>query len=101
MVTHIVLFKLAENAEGKTKQQNALFLKQELENLITLIPELKKIEVSINSQEAPQSNFDLMLYSEFDTFADLDVYQEHPAHKKVGAYIGKVRTDRAAIDYEA
>ena len=38
--------------------------------------------------------------SEFDTFEDIDIYQEHPEHKKVAAYIGKVRISRAAVDYE-
>ena len=32
--------------------------------------------------------------------ADLDTYQVHPEHKRVAAYIGKVRTARAAVDYE-
>jgi len=31
---------------------------------------------------------------------DLNSYQVHPEHKKVAAYIGKVKTSRAAVDYE-
>jgi hypothetical protein len=31
---------------------------------------------------------------------ELETYQEHPEHKRVAAYIGKVRTDRACVDYE-
>lgn len=100
MVKHIVFFKLADVAEGKTKAENAAYIKKELENLIHLIPRLKKIEVGINSEKAPEGNFDLVLYSEFDSFDDLDAYQVHPEHKRVGAYIGKVKTDRAAVDYE-
>jgi hypothetical protein len=100
MIKHIVFFNLADNAEGKTKQQNAIFIKSELENLIHLVPEIVKIEVGINSPDAPQGNFDLSLYSEFKTMADLDAYQIHPEHKRVAAYIGKVKTDRACVDYE-
>jgi len=100
MIKHIVFFKLAENAEGKTKAENAVFIKNELENLKNLIPEIRMIEVGINSTEAPVANFDIALNSEFNSMADLDAYQAHPEHKRVAAYIGKVRTDRACVDYE-
>ena len=38
MIKHIVFFGLAENAEGKTKAENAAIIKAELENLKHLIP---------------------------------------------------------------
>lgn len=100
MIKHIVFFKLAESAEGMTKAENAIFIKNELENLKNLIPQIRMIEVGINSPEAPTVNFDIALNSEFDSMADLDTYQTHPEHKRVAAYIGKVRTDRACVDYE-
>jgi len=100
MIKHIVFFKLAENAEGRTRAENAIYIKNELEALKNLIPEIRLIEVGINSPEAPEGNFDIALNSEFDTMADLDTYQVHPEHKRVAAYIGKVRTDRACVDYE-
>lgn len=100
MLKHIVFFKLAEEAEGNTKIQNAQIIKNQLENLIHYIPELRKIEVGINSLDAPQDNYDLVLYSEFDNMKDLDIYQKHPDHQKVLAFISKVRIARAAVDYE-
>jgi hypothetical protein len=100
MIKHIVFFGLAENAEGKSKHENAEIIKYELENLIHSIPEIKKIEVGINTPDAPKTNFDIALYTEFENLKALDIYQEHPAHKKVAAYIGKVKISRAAVDYE-
>jgi Stress responsive A/B Barrel Domain len=100
MIKHIVFFGLADSAEGKSKAELATFIKFELENLIHLIPEIKKIEVGINCPNAPKTNYDLALYSEFETMEALDIYQEHPEHKRVAAFIGKVRTTRAAVDYE-
>ena len=100
MIKHIVFFGLADNAEGKSKAENAQIIKKELENLKNLIPEIKKIEVGINYPNAPKTNYDIALYSEFDNFDAIDIYQEHPEHKKVAAYIGKVRISRAAVDYE-
>ena len=101
MIKHIVFFGLEEHAEGKTKAENALIVKNSLEELINYIPELKKIEVGINHPDAPQGNYDIALYCEFDTMADLDIYQNHPEHKRVAAYLTKVRTSRAAVDYES
>ena len=100
MIKHIVFFGLADNAESKTKLENAEIIKLELENLINFIPEIKKIEVGINAPNAPKTNYDIALYSEFDSLEALDIYQEHPEHKRVAAYIGKVRTSRAAVDYK-
>lgn len=100
MIKHIVFFKLADVAEGKTKSENAEIIKKDLESLKHTISVLKKIEVGINHLEAPESNYDVILYCEFDSMADLDIYQNHPEHKKAGAYISKVRTGRAAVDYE-
>ena len=100
MIKHIVFFGLADNAEGKSKAENAQIIKLELENLRQFIPEIIKIEVGINCPNAPKTNFDIALYSEFESLATLDTYQEHPEHKRVAAFIGKVRTSRAAVDYE-
>jgi hypothetical protein len=101
MIKHIVFFGLADEAEGKSKAENAAFIKSELEKLKNLIPQIRCIEVGINHADAPATNYDIALYCEFDSLTDLDIYQEHPEHKKVAAYIGKVRTSRACVDYEA
>lgn len=100
MIKHIVFFRLADNAEGKSREQNALLIKEKLENLKNLVPEIKMIEVGVNCPNAPKTDYDIALYTEFNSFDDLDVYQEHPEHKKVAAYIGKVKTSRASVDYE-
>ena len=40
-----------------------------------------KIEVGIHLPDAPAGDYDIALYSEFKTMADLDIYQVHPEHK--------------------
>lgn len=100
MIKHIVFFGLVESANGKSKAENAKVIKEELENLANLIPEIIKIEVGINHPDATTSNYDIALYSEFESLDALKIYQEHPEHKRVAAYIGSVRTSRAAVDYE-
>lgn len=101
MVKHIVFFGIADDTEGVSKSDMCKLIQSELENLKNLIPELKKIEVGINQPELGTGNFDLSLYTEFNSWADLDTYQIHPEHKRVAAIIGKAKTSRACVDYEA
>ena len=100
MIKHVVCFQLADEAEGKTKVENARIIKKGLENLVNFISQSKKIEVGINCPDTPDTNYDVLLYCEFDSVADLNIYQEHPEHKKVGAYIGKVKIGRVCVDWE-
>jgi hypothetical protein len=60
----------------------------------------KKGEVVINSAEAPESNYTIALICDFESIDDLNAYQVHPAHKKFGAFIAEIKTERACIDYE-
>ena len=100
MIRHLVLFELADEAEGATKAENALQIKERLEALRGVIPEIRKMEVKLNHPGAPAGNYDVVLDSEFESLEDLRAYAVHPEHLKVGEFIAKVRTARAAIDYE-
>ena len=100
MIKHLVLFKLADEAEENTKEKNALLIKEKLEALKNVIPVIRKIEVLINHTDASPDNYDVILDSEFDSLEDVKIYAVHPEHVKVGEFISKVRTARAAIDYE-
>ena len=97
MVKHIVMWKIKDSAEGRTKEENIKWIKQSLENLPKSIPEIKFLEVgrNINSDTC----FDAVLYSEFENPEDLEIYQNHPEHKKIAEYIGKIKEDRICGDY--
>lgn len=99
MIKHIVMFKLKE-ADGRSEYENALEAKKRFDNVIANVKELKKGEVVINSKDAPESNYTISLLCDFDTIADLNAYQIHPAHLEFGKFISTVRIDRACIDYE-
>lgn len=100
MIKHLVFFKLADEAEGNTKAENILLVKEKLEALKEVISVIRKIEVFSNHPEASVGNYDIVLDSEFDSLEDLETYATHPEHLKVGEFIAKVRIGRAAIDYE-
>lgn len=98
MIKHIVLWKIKENAEGKSKAENIQMVKEMLLSLKNL-PMLIELEVGINAENADKSNFDISLLTVFNSIDNLNAYQVHPDHKAVAAYIGKVREERACIDY--
>lgn len=100
MVKHLVLFKLADEAEGNKKEENAQIIKERLEALKDLIPVIRSIKVHINHSDASPENYDIVLDSEFNTLEDVKAYAVHPEHVKVGEFISKVKTGRAAIDFE-
>lgn len=100
MIKHVVFFRLAEEAEGKTKQENAQIIKQGLMSLLDKVPVLKFERVGINIPNAKKTDYDVCLECEFASWEDVDTYQNHPEHLKVAAYIAKCRTARAAVDYE-
>lgn len=98
MVKHIVMFGLQEEAEGASRSENAQKIKVALEALVDKIDCLKSMRVFINEEDSPSGNSDLMLVAELEKMEDVPVYSNHPAHQEVVAFIGKVKTSRAAID---
>ena len=100
MIRHLVFFQLAEQAEGNSKKENILIIKEKLEALKEVISVIRKIEDLSNHPLASSENYDIVLDSEFDSLEDLEYYTIHPAHQEVTGFIAKVRVGRAAIDCE-
>ena len=99
MLKHIVMWKLRDFAEGANKEENALKIKTRLESLKNKIKGIKVIEIGIDTKNTEES-YDIVLYSEFESKADLVRYLDHPEHKKIGDFISKVRLERKVVDYE-
>lgn len=99
MLHHIVIWKLKAEAEGHTASENAGKLKSLLEALPAEIKEIKKLQVGINIPELPYADADIVLVSEFDNEHDLKIYQEHPKHKAIAEFVGKIRETRSCVDY--
>ncbi|MDP4152638.1 MAG: Dabb family protein [Bacillota bacterium] len=98
MVKHFVLFRLLDNAEGKTKDENAKFIKQGLEALNGVVPGLIRLEVGINFKPSETAS-DVVVNAEFEDKDALEGYIVHPQHQAVAQYIAKVRSERRVIDY--
>ena len=99
MIKHVVMWRLKETAEEASKAENAQKMKELLMSLVGVVEEIKHFEVGLNYLESDAA-YDVVLISEFEDKDSLNRYQVHPEHKKVGAFIGKVRSERVVVDYD-
>ena len=94
MLTHIVLFKLKEDSKDQIEE-----LKNRLMAMEGQIPELLSIEVGIDVVRSERS-YDLALITKFESLDAMQVYQVHPEHQKVIAFVNTVKESTIAVDYE-
>ena len=100
MIRHIVMWKMKDVAEGKTKQENMEWIREHLYALCPVIPEIGRMEIGFDISGTEMS-MDLVLLTEFESREALKIYAEHPAHLAVAAYVKKVVESRVVLDYEA
>lgn len=99
MIKHIVMWTLKDSAEGADKAANAAKMKALLTALPGLIPVIRELEVGTDVFAATPA-CDIVLYTSFDSRADLDAYQVHPEHQKVVGFVKQVVASRSVVDYE-
>ena len=100
MIKHVVLWKLKEEANGHTKKENAITMKNLLESMPPLIPELDSVEVGLQMFEVNNDAMaDIMLIATCKDEKHLAAYASHPEHQKVVSYIKSVVSERRVIDY--
>ncbi|MCC8169657.1 MAG: Dabb family protein [Oscillospiraceae bacterium] len=86
--------------DSDDKIERAAAIKENLEALRDKIDVLTDIEVGLNF-EGSDSASDVVLVATFKSVEDLNVYQQHPAHKAVGAaYVRPYVSERRVVDYE-
>jgi hypothetical protein len=98
MIRHIVMFKLKPEGSGEVPDRIKQEIRERLEGLPGKIDVIRSMEVGINVLRSERA-FDLVLFSTFDSFNDLEKYRVHPEHIKVVEFIGRYREKTAAVDY--
>ena len=124
---HIVMWKFKEQHNGKSALENARWMKEQLEGLVGVVPELLSAEVGISpaleqaaeaaAAEAPSNavaapsnaagapapvasgEYDACLVSTFASPEALAAYKVHPKHKAISAYCKEARVKRLAFDW--
>ena len=99
MYTHLVSWKLKDNADGQNKQQLAATVKAKLDALPAIIKEARQYDVGINIGNYGAQFFDVGLISTFDNEADFKAYCVYPQHDEVVAYIQSVTVDEQIVDF--
>lgn len=98
MLKHIVMWKLKDQAEGADKATNARKMKELLDGCANLVPGILRFEAAL-AQPGLEATYDVVLYSEFESQAALDAYQDHPEHIAIKPFIGAIREARQCMDY--
>jgi hypothetical protein len=99
MFKHIVLWKLKDTANGKSRTENARLMKERFEEMANMLDGLRTLEVGINVLHGDEAA-DVALYMEFESRGAYEAYAVHPAHKALVTFIREVRVERRVIDYE-
>lgn len=92
------MWKLKETADGATRAQNALKLKEKLETCRDIVPGILHLEVGV-ATPGLEATYDVVLVSDFADAAALAAYQVHPVHEEVKKFVAAVRDGRECLDY--
>ena len=93
MITHIVLFKLADPADAPE-------IAARLGNLVGVVPTLRSMQAGADVVRSERS-YDVGLVSTFDSLEDLEAYRVHPVHEEQAAWIRERATASVAVDFES
>ncbi len=99
MIKHIVFWQLKDHAEGATKAENMLKMKDQLMTCAKVVPGILEFEVGLNTSTL-ECTYDVVLYSAFENVEALHAYQHHPKHEAIKGFIGAIRSARQCMDYE-
>ena len=96
MITHIVLFTLADSTPANIAEAREMLLSMEGK-----VPMLRHLEVGVDLVRSERS-CDIALYTKFDSMEDLAAYQADPYHGgTVAPYMRSVSASVVAADYES
>ena len=98
MLTHIVMWKLKDHAEGADKATNLAKAHALLMSCSDVVPGTLHFEVAC-AQPGRECTYDLVLNTRFVDAAALQAYQEHPAHVAIKPFMGAIRLERQCMDY--
>ncbi len=100
MIKHIVFFKLKPEFKGADEFKIAKIVAAELESLPHKIEEIAFLEVGIDFSKREDA-YDIVLFSQFETNDDLEIYRNHIKHKEAVVRIEKYTISAVLCDYKS
>jgi sporulation integral membrane protein YtvI len=98
-IRHIVMWKLHDTVHGLPKDKAIAIMKDKLNSLPAIIPQILYFEVS-SDIKYDSNAYDIVLVSDFASTMDLDAYKNHPEHVAVAKWIYKAVKERSVVDFE-
>lgn len=98
MIRHVVMWKL-NATEPAAKEAAVAEIAGALEPLVGVVPGLHSLIVRPNVA-FPDTNYDAVLVSDFDSVAALEAYQVHPEHVVAAAVPRAHAASRVTVDFE-
>lgn len=99
MIKHIVMWRVKDRENDRSREEYSRVIKEQIDGLRGRIPGLLHVEGGVDFSRSDTS-MDVVLYSEFESRAALDGYQDHPAHQELVKVVGPLRIERRIVDYE-
>ncbi len=100
MITHIVQWRVRDEADGMQKPELLKEMKERLEALNGQIPDIISLSAGLNGRAGDMAS-DIVLLSTFADWASLQRYVDHPAHQEVVKFVGRIVTERRFVDFES
>lgn len=88
MIRHIVMFRFADRADGRTKAENMELAKQKLMGLYGVVPTLRAMDVRFACAKTDETSFDFVLTADLTTGTGWRHTAFHPATRAVSALYG-------------
>ena len=98
MLRHIVMWRLDDAEDAQPMAARGAAIKERLESLPALIPEIKSFEVGLNINPTGRA-WDIVLVSTFESREDLSIYSNHPEHQEVVQTIRALGAEAVVVDY--
>lgn len=98
MIRHLVMWKLATDDPGEKAAQVGE-LASRFGALVGVIDGTERLAVRGDLGET-DGNWDVVLDADYRDREALAVYQSHPAHVEVAAYVRSLVVSRACVDWE-
>jgi hypothetical protein len=99
MIKHIVMFKIKDGVDGRSKAESIAEAKRQLEALNGRIPGLISLEVGVD-YSATDASADMIIYSVLESREAVDAYAVHPEHTAILPFLKSIFSERRLVDYE-
>jgi quinol monooxygenase YgiN len=98
-VFHVVMWHLKPEAGGRSREENALRLRDALETLRP-IPGIEELRVGIDRRRRANSA-DVVMIGRFTDQDALEAYHEHPLHRAILPLVDEIRERSTVVDFAA